>query len=152
MCDRGHGYLLIGQPLKPVFKPGSASTSVKTDGSDRREVALEDHHKSSSLKVPEHKVARIPPPQPAVVYEDHWGSFHRDLGTIVGGHSTLPLDRPLPVVLSSKRMSSPGGVPENPSKKQKQNGFSGCPVCLGPYHPIENCPVVHQDTHRYVCS
>ncbi|KAF8560206.1 hypothetical protein OG21DRAFT_38190 [Imleria badia] len=54
---------------------------------------------------------------------------------------------PLPVVLPSKRMSSPGAVPESSSKKQKHNGFSGCPVCLGPYHPLENCPVTHQDTH-----
>ncbi|KAF8140421.1 hypothetical protein EV363DRAFT_1153685 [Boletus edulis] len=53
----------------------------------------------------------------------------------------------LPVVLPSKRASSPGAVPEGSSKKQKQNGSSGCPVCLGPHHPLENCPVLHQDTH-----
>ena len=59
---------------------------------------------------------------------------------------------PSPAMLPSKRMSSPGTVPENSSKKQKQSDFSGCPVCLGPHHPLKKCPVTHQDTQRFVCS
>lgn len=148
---RGHGHLLAGQPLKLVANPGSASTSVKTNESSKRDAALEDHHKSSSLKMLEHEVTRIPP-QLAVVHDNSRESFHRHPGSVASGHPTLPLDRSLPVMLPSKRLSSPGGVPENPSKKQKQNRFSGCPVCLGPLHPVESCPVVHEDTYRFVCS
>lgn len=122
--------------------------SVGTNEPSKRNEALEVHHKSSSLKVPAHQMTRIPP-QLATVYEDSRGSPHRDRGSNVGGHS---LDHSLPVVLPSKRMSSPGGVPENSKKKQKQNGLPGCPVCLGPQHPLENCPVFHQDTHRFVCG
>ena len=58
----------------------------------------------------------------------------------------------VPVVLPSKRVSFPDALPESSSKKQKQNGISGCPVCLGSHHPLESCPALHQDTQRLVCS
>ena len=143
LYNRDQGHLLVGQPLKLVSRPGYSSTSRKTNDSSKRAKASTDYHGSTSLQVPAHDATTALQP-------DSRASVNQDRGSATNKHSILPIDRLSPMVAPYKRLSSPGGVTESSPKKQKKDALSDCPVCFGPYHPLENCPVLHQDTHRSV--
>ncbi|KAF8846211.1 hypothetical protein BDN67DRAFT_918420 [Paxillus ammoniavirescens] len=157
LYDRGQGHLLAGQPLKLVVNPQLTSTSAKTRKSHSKHgKSRKDRHGNPSSKVGvprptppeytsrEHGVI-LPPRLPAVAHKESTVKLDpKDEGKNIDNTPTFPSGPSLPFpMLPSKRMSSPDPASEaSSSKKQKQNGFSRCPVCRGPVHSIKYCPIV----------
>ncbi|KAF9244536.1 hypothetical protein BU15DRAFT_42035 [Melanogaster broomeanus] len=162
LYDRGQGHLLVTQPLKLVANPNSTSTYEKPRKSHaKRDKPHKDRHAASSSKVsiPPREAAESLPREPVVISPLNLVTQKQSTPQFAHNNKDKNVDRPhvlpfgppsFPVVLPAKRVPSPDPIPEaSLSKKQKQNGSSRCPVCRGAVHPIEDCPIVSEDTRRY---
>ncbi|KAG1846831.1 SNF2 family N-terminal domain-containing protein [Suillus subluteus] len=156
LVKRGHGHLLTGQPLKLVANGNSNQVYVKQKKKHARDslgvqqprtVSSSKPSTSSSVTLLESSSAKpsvVSPSQPS-----------RPAGEAkkAGRQATLEFsimdkDRERksrtaePPALPSKRRPSPVPVAESSSSKKHKLSTAQCPVCGGPYHHVEDCPVI----------
>ncbi|KAG0704357.1 SNF2 family DNA-dependent ATPase [Suillus ampliporus] len=160
LVKRGHGHLLAGQPLKLVPNSNGGQVTVKKKkkhahdafGVQKQKVVSSSKPSTSfSLPQPGHtlessstRCSQIPPSQ-----------FYRPVGETkeVRRQTTLEFsftdkDRERksitaePPAMPSKRQLSPVDVAESSSSKKHKSSMTQCPVCRGPYHLVEDCPVI----------
>ncbi|OAX44419.1 hypothetical protein K503DRAFT_765038 [Rhizopogon vinicolor AM-OR11-026] len=152
LVKRGHGDLLTGQPLNLVTNGNGGQKIVK----QKKKVVRDDfnaqkHKVSSSKPSTSSSVAPLGPDtrRPAGVTKKAGRQTTLDPFTGRDMESkNQSVDPPLvsrcvsPPAVPSKRGSSP--VPMASSSKKHKSSAAQCPVCRGPYHLVEDCPVVAQ--------
>lgn len=151
LVKRGHGHLLAGQPLKLVANGNSNQAYVKQKKKHARDslgvqqpktVASSKSSTSSSIAPLESSSTK-----PSVVSSSRPAGEVKKSGRQMTLFSVTDKDNERknrtaePPALPSKRRPSPVPVAESSSSK-KHRSNSQCPVCEGPYHHLEDCPVI----------
>ncbi|KAG1825750.1 SNF2 family N-terminal domain-containing protein [Suillus subaureus] len=153
---RGHGHLLAGQPLKLVANGNSNQVYVKQKKEHARGSLDVQKPKTVSSSKPSTSSSAAPlessSAKPFIV-----SSFRlsRPAGEAKKAGRQTALESSItdedreregrtvePLALPSKRRPSPVPVAESSSAKKHKLSTTQCPVCGGPYHHMEDCPVV----------
>ncbi|KAG2159672.1 uncharacterized protein EDB93DRAFT_1111462 [Suillus bovinus] len=121
LVKRGHGHLLAGQPLKLVPNGNSNQVYAKQKKKRARDSLGVQNPRTVSSSKPSTSSSVAP--------------FQTSTKPSVVSPAEPPALPP------KRRPSPPVPVAESSSKKYKSS-TSQCPVCGGPYHHVEDCPVV----------
>ncbi|KAG1757761.1 SNF2 family N-terminal domain-containing protein [Suillus lakei] len=138
LVKRGHGHLLAGQPLKLVANGNGNHATVKKKKNHARDAlgvqklkAVSSSNPSTSSVAPLEsssiKPSVISPPR-----------LYRPVDEVKKRKSRTAE----PPALPSKRRPSPVSVAESSTSKKHKSSTAQCPVCGGPYHHVEDCPVI----------
>jgi hypothetical protein len=157
LAKRGHGHLLAGQPLNLVAHGNSNQVYVKQKKKHARDSLGVQKPKTVSSSKPSTSSSVAPlESSSAKPYVISSSRLSRPAGA--GRQTTLELsitdkDRESerksrtaePPALPSKRRPSPVPVAESSSSKKHKLSTTQCPICGGPYHHANDCPVIALD-------
>ncbi|KAG2755489.1 hypothetical protein P692DRAFT_20793136 [Suillus brevipes Sb2] len=155
LVQRGHGHLLAGQPLKLVANGHSNQVYVKKKKHARDSLGIQkpktvssSKPSTSSLVAPlESSTAKRPVifhsrvSRPAGIVKKPRRQTTLEFSITDMDSESKSRTAELPA-LPSKRRPSPVPVAESSSSKKHKLSTAQCPVCGGPYHHVEDCPVV----------